>query len=393
MSILPKKLFADLKVIRKASPANLRRLVEPFRNYLRSRGYDPPCFSSPSQDDLELLASIIVQPTEETPGEFSGALFLVNGLASPAASDLLVEEAQAMGLPLEGTESLADLAIMIHLADPEAARRCHGKLLVDRMRTYESYQTDRQPLPEFRVPDAQTLERLRLDLERWFEGKLRGRGVCVITSGSTPWFGLIVRHGDLIRREGALGEDGSPDSIVYRPEKYDAAFYHAALGELRINARSKGDKNKYRMAIGEHLFGNADFFPPTQERYTLEPLRRAGRESLHCGDVPGIREVRLTALKLYFGGAYSEVRVIEGSDVLGIFEKRGKGFPMDGVIKSATFALTLENSKRPRKLTVRTPNVASFSRDADSPMIEEWLARRGFASPAPLQEVGHAIAS
>jgi hypothetical protein len=285
-----------------------------------------------------------------------------------------------------GSESPADLAILLYLADPEALKRCHGKLIVERMRTYESYQTDRRPLPDFRMPEATVLERLRKELEGWFENKLKGKGVRVITSDNAPWFGFIFRHGDLMRREGAVEEDGTSGSIVFRPERFDAVFYNASLGELRLNAKSKTEKNKYRTAIGEHLFGDDAFFPPVQERYTLEPLRQNSRDSLFCGDVVGIKAVRLTRAKLYLGGPYSEVRIVEGTDVFDIFEDAGEDFPPEGKIMSATFEIVFEGAKKPRKLTIRTPNVASFSRDSDTPVIESWLQKRGFIL-APSEEL------
>ena len=48
-----------------------------------------------------------------------------------------------------------------------------------------------------------------------------------------------------------------------------------------MHACNKGEKDTYRREFGRHLFGNADFFPGTA-KYTLEPLRTAGRASIVC---------------------------------------------------------------------------------------------------------------
>lgn len=82
------------------------------------------------------------------------------------------------------------------------------------------------------------------------------------------WF--LVRHGEPFKREESI--DGSQaSSIYYRPLRYDVLVYVPQIGELRIHACSKGEKQLYRDQLGKHLFGDADIFTGT-EKYTLEPL-------------------------------------------------------------------------------------------------------------------------
>ncbi|WP_319561240.1 hypothetical protein [Marispirochaeta sp.] len=70
--------------------------------------------------------------------------------------------------------------------------------------------------------------------------------------------------------------------IVYNPEN----------GDIRMNARSKGEKELYRTKFGFHLFGDVEFFDG-KSKFTLEPLRESGAASILCDDIDGIDWVRL----------------------------------------------------------------------------------------------------
>ena len=51
--------------------------------------------------------------------------------------------------------------------------------------------------------------------------------------------------------------------------------------ELRMNAASAPDLRKYRELFGLQLFGNPENLVHA-EKYTLEPLRTYGEDSLRC---------------------------------------------------------------------------------------------------------------
>ncbi len=54
-------------------------------------------------------------------------------------------------------------------------------------------------------------------------------------------------------------KDGESKSLFYRPEKYDVLVYSPENGEIRMNARSKGEKELYRTKFGLHLFDDSEF--------------------------------------------------------------------------------------------------------------------------------------
>src|SRR5262249_61943454 len=48
-----------------------------------------------------------------------------------------------------------------------------------------------------------------------------------------------------------------------------------------------------------------------------------------------------------------------------------------GDLPRATFRVKFSGSKAPRSVTIRPSNVAQFTRDGDSALVEEWLAAPG----------------
>jgi hypothetical protein len=75
---------------------------------------------------------------------------------------------------------------------------------------------------------------------------------------------------------------------------------------------------------------------------------------------------------------YAELVVRVTDDVFAALAARGAAIPHDVRLVEARFQMKFQGVLAPRPLTVRTPNVASVSRDEDCHLIEDWLHRRGF---------------
>jgi hypothetical protein len=184
------------------------------------------------------------------------------------------------------------------------------------------------------------------------------------------WF--LVRRGEPFKREESLeGEEAS--SVCYRPLKYDVLVYQPAIGELRINARSKGEKQLYRAQFGRLLFGDKAFFPGT-EKYALDPLRVAGEASLSCAYIDGMEWVKLNGAQFFFAGTPWEVVSRKSDDLFALMKARGKALPEGGRLIRATFQIKFTDSRTPRTLVLRPSNIAQYTRDDDSVLVEAWLA-------------------
>jgi hypothetical protein len=157
--------------------------------------------------------------------------------------------------------------------------------------------------------------------------------------------------------------------MVYRPQ----------IGELQINACSPQEKELYRTMLGKHLFGSEEMFPGA-DKYTLAPLRADGAASLACDDVEGIEWVRLREVQFFFGGNRWELVTHKADDFFELLASREAPFPEGGRLVRATFHVKFQGpgSRKPRTVVVKPSNVAQFTRDDDSVLVERWLVARGF---------------
>ena len=370
--------FANAASLKAIAPQHLLEFLEPYRPYFENRDLTLP--TSPASDglDYERLVYVLMSPGTDTPEALLDALFFVNEMSADECMDILLEEAETKGLSLDGKldPTAADVAVQVFLQDRQLLERKHAEQYLTRARVFEYFQTQARPVPAFKQPSWVTLVALELDLDNWFEKKKRGRGsrVFVYPKGDSIWF--LVRHGDPFRREGSLDGD-QMSSVFYRPEKHDVLVYESAVGELRMNACNKGEKEIYRVEFGRNVFGNKDFFPGTG-KYTLEPLRRDGAVSIVCTDVDGMDWVRLREVQFLRGGAEREIEIRKANDLFAALEGRGQSIPARAPILRASFHVKFTDAKSPRIVTIRPSNIAQYTRDSDADVVEDWLQKRGF---------------
>jgi hypothetical protein len=177
-------------------------------------------------------------------------------------------------------------------------------------------------------------------------------------------------------------EEGTRSAVLYRPEAYDLVVYLPRTGALGIHAKSKGEKDLYREKFGLHLFGNGRLFSEVG-RYTLEPLRGLGRDSLECQDVDALAAVRLTEIRFFHSKAAQHSEVRQASDVFSVYRPEGDlKFPSARArIQMAKLKVEFSDSKKTRTLVIRPPSVAQYTRDSDALILEDWMALRGFVRP------------
>ncbi|MFQ5510131.1 MAG: hypothetical protein ACE5FN_12485, partial [Leptospirillia bacterium] len=200
---------------------------------------------------------------------------------------------------------------------------------------------------------------------------------------------FLVRHGEPIKREGSI-EDGKASSVVYRPAKHDVLAYDPALGELSINARSKAEREMYRTRFGLHLFGDVAFFPG-QGKYTLEPLRKDWEKALVCTDIDGMEWVKVKEVQISSDGDHPEVVSHKAKGTFAALAVRKARLPDDAELVQASFLVKFPDSRTPRAVTIRPSNIANYTRDGDSDMVEQWLVKRGFIIAQEKVEESHAF--
>jgi hypothetical protein len=309
----------------------------------------------------------------------ANALYLINELSTREGLDALEgsPDLASVFVDLDPEVTPADVAARCWLRNAKAVEQVFAETRLLQPRSFE-YSASRPwpPLPLRWTKESQ--KSLEEALGDWFLKRRRGRGVRVLSGESDGEVWFVVRHGDPFRREGAL-EKGESKSVLFRPEKFDVLVYSPSSGELRINARSKGEKDLYRAAFGAHLFGKDDYFAD-MSKYTLEPLRQSGSASLVCSDVEGLELVVLKELTIFWGGPFGEEESRRAKDLMAVYERRGRGIPKKGQLRRAKFEMKFSDGKPPRMVTVALPNRTQLKRDEDGALVQEWLMLRGFAT-------------
>jgi hypothetical protein len=382
-------------VLRAIDPDRLLAFLQPHREFFAGRGYELPAAGTGVEIEYQRMIDIFMSPSESTPRELLDALFLVDEMSTHEGMDALIEAAGREDITLEdGDEhSPADIAIQVWLENSDILERKHAEQFLFKPKSFEYYQTDRDDPPLFTSLPTATRQRLERDLDDWSEEKRRGSGTRVFAYPDEHEVRFLVRHGEPFKREESLtGADVS--SVCYRPLKYDVVVYDRQLGELRINARLVGEKKLYRQQFGRHLFGDENCFPGTA-KYTLEPLREYGADSVACGDIEGIESIVLTEVHFFWGGAQGEIEIRKAADVFAALESRRRQMPERARIIKAAFKVKFADSNTPRSVKIRPSNIAEYTRDSDAAILERWLSLRGFFVSEEARErgdVAHAVA-
>ncbi|MFA5291911.1 MAG: hypothetical protein WC496_02640 [Phycisphaerae bacterium] len=331
--------------------------------------------------DYDHLASVLMSPNEDTPEELLDALFFIDEMSLPGYYDELMVKMSKADIVMETLPepTVGDLAVAIWLASPSLLESIHAEQFMVRAKKFDSFLTTCSSIPSFALPGAATIQNLESDLNHWFETKKRGRGtkVFVFIRDGIAWF--LVRHGEPYKREGTLKND-EPSSIFYRPEKFDVLLYNPEIGEFSIHTSTKGEKKAYCKFFGKHIFGNESMFDieNSGDKYSLDPLRVDGSDSLLCTDVDGIDEIKICELQFRHDANIYHIEIHKADDVFEALESQSRCIPAAASLVKASFKITFANSVRPRTVSIRPPNVAIFDRESDSLLVNTWLEKRGF---------------
>ena len=375
--------IADVAILRKLEQGGLVDLLTPHAAYLAKRGVG--LVFDGSDKPYEALRKVLLAPDEDFPPSLGQGLQRVNDLSTKAAMDALLDAlaARRIDLDLGDDPSPADVALRVCLHAPSLLERMHAEHATRRRRKFEYWQSEEEESRALGISEDSEFPQLEADLNRWFEGRKKGRAldqVCrVFAFPKTDGIWFLVRHGDTVARLGVL-KAGRSESAVLRAEVFDVVIYDPSANELRINAGPK-ETAEYRKQFGHHLFGDEEYFPG-KAKYTLEPLRQDWEESLNCEAIDGIDSIRLTELWYFFGaGSELEVESHRAEDLFAAIRRRGGTIPSSARLGRAKFAVNFTSSRTPRMVTIRPSNIAEFTYDDDSAVVNDWLAASRFIRP------------
>jgi len=380
MHTLNYQRFTNLTFLQSIKPQRLQNLLEPYADYLHSKQLHPS--SEDHEQYVRKLAEIFASPEADTPSSLLDALHVVNGLTGRGTIDLLFDQVDGLMDAFQNDEEPfpGDVAIEAFLLDRDRAELMLSHHSAQARRAFTSFQSQR-PSPPKVVSDLATGTRtLSNDLDHWFYQRRCGRGASAHCSQNEGSLFVFVSHGTPMRRLDVL-DAGMRDSLICRPIKDDIAVFDKLVGELRINAETIPQREIYRRLIGKHLFGDEEMFPPG-EKYTLDPLLDYGEAALSVAMVEELTGAACHSVKMLLPGHKPEELTSRRQDVLEVLEERIDWLRRQGYddirLTEAKFSLSFAESRRSRVVTIKPPNVAIYSRDGDSEVVERFLRDRGF---------------
>lgn len=376
MSSLSFRRFTSAYALREVDPAVLIDFLRPHAEFLAANGIMLP--TDPAHLDIERVEIALLTNVGGLPVELVDALWHMHEMATSLGMESLLAAAQAAGLALPHDHlSPADIAARVWVENPDLVRRCHTEITVSRRRSFETFVPAAGATLAWATPGPARLAAFETAIVAWYAEHRRGPGARVLFFDHGDEVRFLVRHGGPYRREGSL-DDGKPGCVRYRPMAHGLIVFDCRTWELRINGGTKGECTAYRQLIGHHIFGRADMFPADPDRYTLEPLRTLGRRSLACAHVQGLASVRLVELTMYVGGPFRRKKVEKADDVLLALEHARETLPDDALLTAATFDVRFADGRKPRLVTIRHGNKATYTRDTDADLIEAFLRGGGF---------------
>jgi hypothetical protein len=275
--------------------------------------------------------------------------------------------------------------LQVWLLAPAVLARVHNVLRLKRLTAFEHAGTRvaREARPVFAPDDKAVIGALTLSLDAWFAANQRGSEttrVEIYPIGGEFWF--LIRHGDIFARAAKVQQQAT-EILHFRPERDDVVVYSPLLDEIRVNARTKGERDLYIREFGLHLRGSAAYFSE-RGTYTLEPLRTHGADALDAREVAGVQKIRLKELEVFYEHGKQEVitRATQG-----LFEfaaeapRRAVAVPSEGRLARAIFEIQFAGSSRPHPVEIRLPNILKISRCCEPAPVHEWLMRSGFRVP------------
>ncbi len=397
MTALRLKCLNKPDVLKRIGRPLLARFFEQFASELNSNGLALPPPELSDADYFNSLAQLLMRP-ENLPDSLNAALVAVDDLSTPQGFEALEK---SPGWParqrfVKSESSREDIALQLWLADRDFIINIHNQLRFARLSVFEyashggvsalpragsTASRCVSPSPPHSSPlDKSAVLNLTFALDSWFANNHRGSETTrieVYPLRDEYWF--LIRHGDLFIRAPKVRQQ-TTEILHYRPERDDVVVYSPDLDEIRVNARTQGERELYIAQFGLHLRGNLDYFSH-RAPYTLEPLRIQGAGALDPDGLEGIADIKLRELEILLNNNQRETITRQAEDIFQCapFDPRqASPIPEDVHLARAIFDVQFAGAGKAHPVEIRLPNILKLSRRCDPRAVQDWLIKRGF---------------
>lgn len=379
------KPYTKPKFFEQIGRTMLARLLERFQAEFTAGNVVLP---DPNLEDREFYAALSTLSASRPglPDNFFEALHSIDALANPEGRSRLLRAVEHAGVQIERiqTATHADIAVQVLLADAALFAQKHDETRIVALSTFE-YHGSSEPVDRratFAAPTAAEVGRMKSDFDTWLADERDGEErVTEIDSHEIDGeHCFLIRRGDSFLRLPTV--DGSGFSVRHlRPARDVVVVFNPERDELRIHAKTAGEKKKLRQLFGERLFGNPDHFAVRKE-FSLKPLREDGPDALTVTPGQGIDRIFLTELEVWSDDDFDVSVRTKATDLFAYAEaNQTEAVPRRGRLVMAGFEVHFTGNTKPRMVYVRDGNKLRLTRHCDAAAVHRWLSAHGFRSP------------
>jgi hypothetical protein len=382
MQTLKLKQLNKLAVLKEIDRSHLNAFMERFKDDFNAIGLPLPPPDASDDHYFRSLAGLLNSP-ERLPEPVNDALIAIGELAGTQGLARLQATADwpARQPLLKPNSTAADIVLQLWLANPDYVLRAYNTARFKRLTTFEHAAVKylRPSGVRFAPDDKLMVLNLTMALDAWFARNDRGcetTRVEVYPLEDEFWF--LIRHGGLFTRTPKV-ERQATHILQFRPERDDVVVVSRALDEIRVNARTKSERDLYIQQFGLHFAGDLNHFSE-RKTLTLDPLLRDGAAALEPDGLEGIRHIALREVQVHRQNHLNEVITHEADDLFGCapagpFQK--SPFP-EGRLSRAVFEIQFNGILKPQPVEIRPPNTLKFGRGSNVRAVKNWLTLRGF---------------
>ncbi|MDD5706546.1 MAG: hypothetical protein PHR35_11515 [Kiritimatiellae bacterium] len=374
MSVDNRKCFESAASLKRFEPVTLCRFLSQYPGYVKARLGGLPDVPMEENMPYDKIVAMFIDTGEETPGDFLEKMVLIIEMATPVGHQKLVDEADRMVVPYESFhgKTFHDTAMRAAMLPGDLLDRAHARVVIFKKRRFTYYLPVLGALPPFTKPTAADLEKLAAALTLAFHGtapKIRAK-VLFFDFPNEAWF--VVRRGGQPMRLGVWeGEDTVSKFLV--PEAYDGIVYNKRHGELRIISKAEREYHLgYMRRFGELLTGDAAFFG-LRTVFHPEVVATMRRDTLVWTGNSKIASIRLAGLGYQMPGG----GIVKRTDPRCLLRENDGGGrlvpPRAEKVLYAEFKFKMLRDKYERSVRVEAGSEATYLRDSDVALIEEWL--------------------
>ncbi len=391
--VATKKHFTTAMALRRFTPAVLAEFLLCFPKYLAHKKLAIPAPAAAGANNMPYDGICDACMAGDIDPDLNRVLFMASQLGNAEGWTQIQEEMEDRHSEVgfdPAPYTLHDLPLMTWLRrklpeHEDILEQSYARVRIHAKSSYRYFPPFRDQRQKFKRPSGAVLKELRESLAEHFTRNPSHNGVKVLDYEYDEEMWFLVRYPGQPVRPDAIGKDGEDVEASYTPGQYDAVVYHKMYGDLRLNTVRAGDHDRYRMAFGHALIGEANVFDPTKEIITLAPLKQ---ECLHlfavqdAGEFPRVQPCEVCFNDLHIPGRRITWRADSKDGHLLHYmtgENPNRLLPeTTDTIHYAKFRYRLHATDSWHSMTVHQGTDLRFERDGDSAILERWLRERGF---------------